>query len=90
MPDAIGWFATAILIMTIGRQVFTQWRDKTSVGVSKWLFAGQMVSSVSFVVYSWLLHDWVFVAANTAMLVIAITGQMIYLRNKPASEQTTP
>jgi MtN3 and saliva related transmembrane protein len=84
MPDAIGWFAAAILLLTIGRQVFTQWRDRSSVGVSKWLFAGQMLSSVSFVVYSWLLRDWVFVVTNAAMLGVAILGQVIYLRNKSA------
>jgi uncharacterized protein with PQ loop repeat len=84
MPDTIGWFATTILLLTIGRQVYTQWRDKTSVGVSKWLFVGQIVASVSFVVYSWLLHNWIFVVTNAAMLMIAILGQLIYLRNKSA------
>jgi len=84
MPDAIGWFATTILLLTIGRQVYTQWRDKSSVGVSKWLFAGQIVSSVSFVIYSWMLHAWVFVVTNMAMLIIAVLGQVIYLRNKNA------
>jgi uncharacterized protein with PQ loop repeat len=84
MPDAIGWFATAVLILTIGRQVYTQWRDKTSTGVSRWLFVGQTVASVSFILYSWMLHSWVFVVANTAMLLIALLGQAIYLRNKRA------
>ncbi len=82
MPDAVGWFATAVLIATIGRQVYTQWRDGSCVGVSKWLFAGQTVASVGFVIYSWLLRDWVFVVANMAMLLIAVCGQIIYLRNK--------
>ena len=82
MTDAIGWFATAVLILTIGRQVFTQWRDKTSAGLSKWLFIGQIVASLSFILYSWLLRNWVFTVANTAMLAIGITGQILYLRNK--------
>ena len=84
IPDAIGWFATTILVLTIGRQVLTQWRDGTSAGVSKWLFAGQIVSSVSFVIYSGLLRNWVFVVSNLAMLIIAVLGQVIYLRNKRA------
>lgn len=88
MPGAIGWFATAVLIATIGRQVYTQWRDKSCAGVSKWLFAGQTVASIGFVIYSWLLRDWVFVVANTAMLLIAILGQIIYLHNKRADSLT--
>jgi uncharacterized protein with PQ loop repeat len=82
MTDIIGWFAATILMLTIGRQVYTQWRDKTSVGVSKWLFIGQIVASVSFVVYSWLLQNWVFVVTNGGMLAIGITGQILYLRSK--------
>ena len=82
MTDAIGWFAAVILMLTIGRQVYTQGRDKTCVGVSKWLFIGQIVASVSFVIYSWLLQNWVFVVTNAGMLAIGITGQVLYLRNK--------
>jgi hypothetical protein len=36
------------------------------------------------VIHSWLLRDWVFVVTNTAMLAIAILGQLIYLRNNSA------
>jgi len=82
MTDVIGWFAAAVLMLTIGRQVFTQWRDKTCAGVSKWLFAGQIVSSVCFIIYSWLLRNWVFVVTNTAMLAIAVLGQIICLSDK--------
>ena len=55
MTDAIGWTAAVILLMTLSRQVYTQYRDRTSQGVSRWLFVGQCVTSVLFVIYSWLL-----------------------------------
>jgi uncharacterized protein with PQ loop repeat len=82
ITELIGWIAAAILLATIGRQVYTQWRDRTTAGVSKWLFIGQLAASVGFVVYSWLLGDWVFVATNAAMLLTAVVGQVIYLRNR--------
>ena len=82
MTDALGWFAATILLLTIGRQVYTQWRDKTCGGVSHWLFIGQIAASTSFVVYSWLLANWVFVVTNGAMLLVAVLGQVIYLKNK--------
>ena len=80
--ELIGWLAGAILIATIGRQVYAQWRDKATAGVSKWLFVGQVAASTGFVVYSWLQRDWVFVATNVVMLANALLGQYIYLQNR--------
>jgi MtN3 and saliva related transmembrane protein len=82
ITELIGWAAAVILLLTIGRQVYTQWRDRTSAGVSHWLFIGQLAASVGFVTYSWLEGDPVFVATNAAMLVTAVVGQVIYLRNR--------
>lgn len=80
--EIIGWVAALILLLTISRQVYTEWRDRTTRGLSKWLFAGQFVASVGFIIYSWLDNNWVFVVANAAMLVTAGVGQWIYFRNK--------
>jgi MtN3 and saliva related transmembrane protein len=80
--ELIGWTAAVVLLATIGRQVYSQWRDGTSQGVSKWLFVGQVSASVGFVVYSWILANWVFVVTNVLILVTALIGQWIYCRNK--------
>jgi hypothetical protein len=45
MTELIGWMAATVLLATMGRQVYTQWRDGTSQGVSKWLFVGQLAAS---------------------------------------------
>ena len=66
--ELIGWTAAAILLATLGRQVYSQWRDRTSQGVSKWLFVGQSSASIGFVTYSWLVGSWVFVATNALNL----------------------
>jgi len=84
LTDAIGWTAAAILLLTLGRQVYTQWRDRTSKGVSRWLFVGQCGASIGFVVYSWLLSNWVFVVTNALILLTAVTGEIIFLRNRRA------
>jgi uncharacterized protein with PQ loop repeat len=81
MTEFIGWAAAAVLLTTIARQVYTQWRDRSSRGVSRWLFIGQIAASCGFVIYSWLLQDWVFVVTNSAMLLTAIAGQIIQIRN---------
>jgi uncharacterized protein with PQ loop repeat len=80
--ELIGWVAAAILLLTLARQVYTQWRDRTSKGVSRWLFVGQCAASAGFIIYSWLLQNWVFVVTNALILVTAVVGEVIYLRNR--------
>jgi uncharacterized protein with PQ loop repeat len=88
LTQLIGWAAAAILLATLSRQVYSQWRDRTSEGVSKWLFVGQVSASVGFIVYSWLLASWVFVGTNALILVTALLGQWVYRRNKRAKMRT--
>lgn len=87
MTELIGWSAATILLATIIRQVYAQWKSGTAQGVSKWLFIGQLTASVLFSVYSLLLANWVFVASNLMLIVVAITGQFIYYRNKRRDER---
>ena len=62
--NSIGWLSAIVLLATIGRQVYTQWRDGSSQGVSRWLFIGQITASIGFVIYSVLLKDWVFIVTK--------------------------
>ena len=87
LTDLIGWFSAAVLLLTIGRQVWTQWRTGSSQGLSKWLFVGQVIASTGFVVYSFLVGNWVFVATNFMMLLIALIGQGLYLHNKRSARR---
>lgn len=80
--EAIGWFAATVLLLTLARQVYTQWREGRTQGVSKWLFIGQLTASIAFLVYSWLVKNWVFVVTNSLLLVTAAIGEWIYLRNR--------
>lgn len=82
LTEIIGWASAIILLLTIGRQVYTEWRERNSRGLSRWLFIGQLTASAGFIVYSWLKNDWVFVITNFLLLITAAIGQFIYLRNK--------
>ena len=66
------------------RQAYTQWKSHEVGGVSRWLFVGQVTASVGFTIYSLLLRNWVFASSNIAILMTAIAGEVIYLRNKRA------
>ena len=74
MVEAVGWTSSAILVITIARQVFKQWRDGTSQGVSTWLFVGQLAASSGFLVYSVMVRNWVFVVTNALMVLNALAG----------------
>lgn len=82
LTEVIGWASTAVLLATVGRQVYAGWRSKATAGVSRWLFVGQIAASAGFTVYSALLHNWVFLFSNAAMLFTAIAGELIYISNR--------
>ncbi|WP_437711593.1 hypothetical protein WMF45_40795 [Sorangium sp. So ce448] len=83
MEDAIGWVSSGILVLTVGNQVYKQWKSKTSQGVSRWLFVGQLAASIGFVIYSWMLDSWVFVATNSLMVANALAGAtIVYLQRR--------
>ena len=82
MVEAVGWVSSLILVLTIAKQVYKQWQEGSSEGVSKWLFVGQMAASLGFTVYSWLVSNWVFVVTNAVMLVNGLLGLLIVLRHR--------
>jgi hypothetical protein len=58
--------------------------------VSRWLFVGQCAASIAFILYSWLLRNWVFVATNALILLTALIGEVIYLRNRRSGQRPHP
>ena len=74
--------------MTIGKQVWKQWQEGSSEGISIWLFVGQVAASVGFIAYSCLAGDWVFVVTNALMLMNGLFGYFILLRNRRRQRQT--
>jgi MtN3 and saliva related transmembrane protein len=80
--DWIGWMSSVVLLATLIRQVYTQWKSREATGVSRWLFVGQLSASTGFTVYSFLLGNWIFASSNIAILATAVAGEVTYLRNK--------
>lgn len=85
--EAIGWFSSFILVLTIGKQVYKQWRSGSSEGVSKWLFVGQITASTGFTIYSVLVGNWVFVVTNALLLVSALLGVLIVFKHRRAERR---
>ena len=82
MTEVVGWASSLILVLTIAKQVYKQWQEGSSEGVSKWLFVGQMCASLGFTIYSWLVSNWVFVVTNAVMLVNGLLGLLIVIHHR--------
>jgi len=85
--EAIGWFSSFILVLTIGKQVYKQWKSGSSEGVSKWLFVGQITASTGFTIYSLMVGNWVFVVTNALLLLSAFLGIVIVFKHRRAERQ---
>ncbi len=85
--DLLGWISSFILLLTLLRQVHVQWKSQSVAGVSKWLFVGQLSASTGYTIYSFLLHNWVYVCSNIAILLTAVMGEALYVRNRRLAER---
>lgn len=88
MTELIGWTSSFILFITVSRQIYKQWKEGTSEGVSIWLFVGQMAASLGFAVYSWLVWNPVFIFTNSLMVLNGLVGFIIslYLKKRDGSK----
>jgi uncharacterized protein with PQ loop repeat len=89
MTEVVGWLSSLILLSTLTQQIWTQWRERSTKGVSKWLFVGQTAASIGFTVYSVLVKNWVFVVTNALILVSAIVGMLLTYHHRSRSSSTS-
>lgn len=82
LTEAVGWTAAILLLITMTRQVWSQWQSGAVGGVSHWLFIGQVSASALFTLYSVLLGSNVFIVTNALMLLNAVAGLLIDRRNR--------
>ena len=85
--EIVGWFAAVVLLATIGYQVYVQWRSGSVAGVSPWLFTGQLIASVAFLIYSVLVENWVFVVTNSMTALAALVGKFVDGVNRRRAER---
>lgn len=89
LTEAVGWAAALLLLVTMVRQVWSQWSSGAVGGVSSWLFIGQCAASTAFTAYSVLVDNAVFVVTNGLMLLNALVGLAIDRRNRRRSRETS-
>lgn len=88
MREVIGWVSSLLLVVTIGHQVYRQWKEGSSQGVSRWLFLGQFVASIGFFLYSALVHNWIFTITNGLMVLNALLGYSIVVYHRRRGART--
>jgi len=82
MIEIVGWAASVILLLTLVKQVYKQYRDATSEGISMWLFIGQLAASILFTIYSYKVNNWVFTVTNGLLTINNVIGIVLYFRFK--------
>lgn len=85
MTEIIGWASSLILLITLIKQVYKQWSEGTGDGISKWLFAGQVLASIGFTIYSYLVGNWVFTITNGILTINNFIGLYLsyYFKRNP-------
>lgn len=83
--NIIGWSSSAILLATLIQQILKDQREGKTEGASRWLFAGQTLASIGFVVYSIMVKNGVFIATNSLILATSIIGVVLQMRRKRRS-----
>jgi len=85
MTEIIGWASSLILLMTLVKQVYKQWKEGTGDGISKWLFVGQVLASIGFTIYSYLVGNWVFTITNGILTINNFVGLYLsyYFKRRP-------
>lgn len=78
MIEIIGWASSILLLATLVKQVYKQWKDATSEGISKWLFIGQLGASIGFMAYSYLVGNYVFLVTNALLTINNVVGIALY------------
>ncbi len=80
--EIIGWVGSVVLLITLAAQTLRQTRVRSVEAVSPWLFMGQMVASATFLTYSVLIHNPVFIFTNALLIAAAGLGQLVLWRRR--------
>lgn len=83
----IGWLSSLILLVTIGRQIYKQWSEESSHGVSRWFYVGQFSAQIGFIIYSFAVKNWVFVFTNSLLFVENLVGLAIVYYHRRRKNQ---
>ena len=76
----IGWLAAGVLLFTVGSQVVSQLRSRSTRGVSIWLYIGQVVASTLFTIHAINTEAWVFAVVNPITGLAGLVGLYGYWR----------
>jgi MtN3 and saliva related transmembrane protein len=80
--NIIGLLAIAILVATLVGQTLKQWDERTTRGMARWSFLGQVAASAGFVLYSLMVGSLLFAVANGLILIGAVASYVVLRMNR--------
>jgi len=86
--DVIGWSASIVVVVTTIGQITKQWKAHSSKGVSPLLFVGNVVASLLFLNYAFMIKNVVYEVTNAAMVVASLFGLGLLLHQRKLERPT--
>ncbi|MFN8288931.1 MAG: SemiSWEET transporter [Chitinophagaceae bacterium] len=78
--DILGYAAGALTAFTFLPQVIKTWKEKSAKDVSLYMFIIAFLNEIMWLVYGFMINNWVIIATNAVMLVMS--SFMILLKMK--------
>jgi len=78
--DILGYAAGALTAFTFLPQVIKTWKEKSAKDVSLYMFIIAFLNEIMWLVYGFMINNWVIIATNAVMLVMS--SIMILLKMK--------
>ena len=86
--DAVGWSASIVVVMTTIGQITKQWKAHSSKGVSPLLFVGNVIASLLFLNYAFMIKNVVYEVTNAIMVLTSLFGLGLLIHQRRVDKPT--
>jgi uncharacterized protein with PQ loop repeat len=88
ISDVVGWSASVVVVVTTIGQIGKQWKAHSSKGVSPLLFAGNIIASLLFLNYAFMIKNVVYEVTNAAMVIASLVGLGLLIHQRRLERPT--
>lgn len=86
LKELVGWAASVLLIITFGSQTYMQWKGVRGK-YTLVFFVSAILGTAGNLIYSWLVHNTVFIVLNAALVVNNSVGLGLALAHQKKKKE---
>lgn len=79
--EIVGWLGTVLVIVAYGPQIHHLWAERCAWGISLWMWAIWLVSSILLLVYAFYRDDELFIVVQGLNILAIITTLLLARRS---------